>query len=218
MSNSKSKYGRVLYKLGNGLASLVSTNVAWLIICIPAFIFAIVSFSSSDFMLQPMNLILLALLFSVFVIPAYSAVFQILIERSSTKEGWLFKKTVKQFFDNLKKIKPNFFFGIFLTFEIVMILVNKNNVALTTFLITIGIVILGILFVYSVSCSNYVNKNWQQIMVEHPFKMIVEAILIILALMINTNLFLSFFLLLFSASLPGLVGIFMFKDCIVDRN
>lgn len=99
-----------------------------------------------------------------------------------------------------------------------MILVNKKNVALTSFLITIGIVILGILFVYSVSCSENVNKNWQQIMVEHPIKMIIVAILIILALMLNTNLFLSFFLLLFSASLPGLVGIFMFRDCIVDRN
>lgn len=208
MLNFNSKFGRKFLKFGNFLAMIVSVNLVWIVISLPSIAMLLIMISSKTLKSFLTALVLLTVMNSVFLLPATTDVYLMILKLEQQKRrGSFFKET----FTNYLQLRTEYLFFLAFSFFIsgwlFLFMDFKNQVFASAFLLGVGLILMIIFLAWSLSLSPLVAENCYELILSAPLKLLGASLILLTLIMLNVFLRLSFLLVLCSISLAAYLAI-----------
>lgn len=202
MLNLQSKFGQKLLVVGDWFAALVTINLVWFVINLPVLVMLILAVSLPLNGLYAAAIGLILIMFAAFTVPATTAVYQAVKTWQLTDSGSFIKETWRAYLKALMNWQPNVLIAFLMSGWLTVFRLSTANVASHVATLVIGFALLALWNGWNYSQVSATSV--MAIMVAHPFKLLLSALVMIGLFLINFELRLLFCILLVSMSLSAL--------------
>ncbi|AVK64210.1 hypothetical protein C5Z26_08835 [Lactobacillus sp. CBA3606] len=202
MLNLQSKFGQKLVVIGNWLAALVTINLIWFLVTLPVLVMLVLSFSVPLNQTYAGSLAITVVMLAAFTVPATTATYQAVQAWQTTDSGSFLKVTWRAYLVALMHWQANLLVAVVAGSWITALRLTTTNVGLHVATLVFGIVLLTLWNGWNY--CQFENLSVIELVVAHPFKLLLSAVVTIILFALNFELRLIFFILLFSMSLSAL--------------
>lgn len=210
MLNLQSKFGLKMLAIGNWIAAVVTINLVWFMITLPVLIMLVLALSLPMNAVYGITILVTWIMLTAFTVPATSAVYQTVDLWQRTDSGSFIKITWLSYLKALTNWRFNGLVALIIGCWLTILRVTTDNVVLHVATLVIGTVLLALW--NGKNYSQAINQRFLELVVAHPFKLLLSAIIMIGLFAINLELRLIFFILLFSMSLSALITCRLFNS------
>ncbi|MFC6182410.1 hypothetical protein [Lactiplantibacillus daowaiensis] len=202
MLNLQSKFGQKLTVIGNWIAALVTINLVWFLINLPVLVMLILAFSLPMNQTYALTMSLVTVMLVAFTVPATTAAYQAVKTWQTTDSGSFLRATGLAYLKALMHWQPNVLIAVLASGWMILLRVTTTNVMLHVVTLVVGVVLLTLWNGWNY--SQFESTSVIELVVAHPFKLLLSAVATIGLFAINFELRLIFCILLFSMSLAAL--------------
>lgn len=203
MLDLQTKFGQKMLTVGNWIAALVTINLVWFVITLPTLIMMILAFNLPMNQVYGITIILVWIMLAAFTLPATMATYQAVKVWQKNGSGSFLKVTWNAYLRALGYWHSNVLVSAIVCLWMTILRLTMTHVAFHVATLVLGIVLLALW-----NGKNYgqiTDQSVLELIVEHPFKLLMSAVIMIVLFAINFEIRLIFFVLLFSMSLSTLV-------------
>ncbi|MDO7803658.1 hypothetical protein Q7Q91_01510 [Lactiplantibacillus pentosus] len=217
MLNLQSKFGQKLLVIGNWIAAVVTIDLVWFIITLPALIMLVLALSLPVNVVYGATIMIIWVMLAAFTVPATTAAYQAVSAWQRTDSGSFIKVTWLNYLKALTDWQSNVLTALIMCCWLTVFRISTANIAMHVAVLVIGLVLLALW--NGNNYSKVADQRFLELVVAHPFKLLLSAIAMIGLFAINFELRLIFFILLFSMSLSALITYRLFNSRVeIDKE
>ncbi|POD88563.1 hypothetical protein S101258_00676 [Lactiplantibacillus plantarum subsp. plantarum] len=163
------------------------------------------------------TIMIIWVMLAAFTVPATTAAYQAVSAWQRTDSGSFIKVTWLNYLKALTDWQSNVLTALIMCCWLTVFRISTANVAMHVAVLVIGLVLLALW--NGNNYSKVADQSFLELVVAHPFKLLLSAIAMIGLFAINFELRLIFFILLFSMSLSALITYRLFNSRVeIDKE